>query len=131
MLKARVRGPRSGDVIWGSRVNDPLEAGSADPAADRRAATNPAGSLGGRLSTVFLAIVIVFLVAPLLQTLHPFFGTTVRPVDERRIANPLPSPWLLLHATGDFAAGLNKWFGDRVGFRDLFIRTKNQIDYSI
>jgi hypothetical protein len=116
--------------IWGSRVSDPLQAGSADPAADRRAATNSAGSAGARLSTVFLAVVIVFLVVPLLQTLHPFIRT-VRPVDERRASYPPPSPWLLLQATGDFAAGLNKWFDDRVGFRDLFIRTKNQIDYSI
>jgi len=26
---------------------------------------------------------------------------------------------------------LNAWFDDRVGFRDLFIRSKNQIDYSL
>jgi alginate O-acetyltransferase complex protein AlgJ len=37
----------------------------------------------------------------------------------------------LLNANGDFASGLNAWFDDRVGFRDLFIRTKNQIDYSL
>jgi len=116
--------------IWGSRVNDPPQAGSADPAADGRSATNPVGTAGRRLSVVFLAVVVLVLVVPLLQTLRPFLGT-VRPVDERRAANSPPSPWLLSHATGDFAAGLNKWFDDRVGFRDLFIRTKNQIDYSI
>jgi alginate O-acetyltransferase complex protein AlgJ len=37
----------------------------------------------------------------------------------------------LLAANGNFAAGLNTWFDDRMGFRDLFIRTKNQIDYSL
>ena len=37
---------------------------------------------------------------------------------------------LLLGTTGEFAAALNNWFDDRVGFRDLFIRTKNQIDYT-
>ena len=44
---------------------------------------------------------------------------------------PIPSPRLLLQANGNFADGLNAWFDDRVGFRDLFIRTKNQIDYSL
>ena len=112
-------------------MNDPPQTLSASPAADRRAATNTAGSAGARLPIVFLAVVIACLFVPLLQTLHPFLGTVVRPVDERRTANPFPSPWQLLHATGDFAVGLNKWFDDRVGFRDLFIRTKNQIDYSI
>jgi hypothetical protein len=107
-------------------VSEPWQAISAGPAADRQAATG-----AGRLPTIFLAFVIVCLVVPLLQTLHPFFGTIVRPVDERRTANPFPSARLLLHATGDFAVGLNKWFDDRVGFRDLFIRVKNQIDYSI
>src|SRR5437667_1266784 len=117
--------------IGGSRVNDPPQALSAEAAADYRAATGRAGWPGGGLPAVFLAVVILCLVLPLLQTLHPFFGTLVRPVDERRTANPFPSPGLLSHATGDFAVGLNKWFDDRVGFRDLFIRTKNQIDYSI
>src|SRR5439155_12444413 len=116
--------------IGGSRVNDPPQALTAE-AADYRAANSRARWVGGRLPGIFLAIVILCLVLPLLQTLHPFFGTIVRPVDERRTANPFPSPGLLLHGTGDFAIGLNKWFDDRVGFRDLFIRTKNQIDYSI
>jgi len=133
MLKARSKASDRGlgMSIGGSRVNDPPQALLADPAADYRATTNTAGRAGGRLPIVFLALVIVCLVVPLLQTLHPFFGTIVRPVDERRAANPFPSAQLLLQATGDFAVGLNKWFDDRVGFRDLFIRAKNQIDYSI
>src|SRR5262249_55566271 len=42
-----------------------------------------------------------------------------------------PSPRLLLAANGDFATGLNTWFDDRMGYRDFFIRAKNQIDYSL
>ncbi len=122
MLKApcKARGPRFGDVDRGSRVNDPPQAFAADPAADYRAATNTAGRAGGRLPIVFLALVIVCLVVPLLQTLHPFFGTIVRPVDERRTANPFPSARLLLQATGDFFStsrkvyvGSNGWLFDR------------------
>jgi hypothetical protein len=38
---------------------------------------------------------------------------------------------LLTATNSDFADELNKWFDDRVGFRDLFIRAKNQIDYTL
>jgi hypothetical protein len=80
----------------------------------------------------FLGFVAFCLFAPLVQTLYPVFGkTVVSPVEERRAANPFPSPQLLTATNGDFAAELNKWFDDRVGFRDLFIRAKNQIDYTL
>src|SRR5581483_8968271 len=49
---------------------------------------------------------------------------------ERREPSAFPSPLLLLGTTGEFAEGLNNWFDDNIGFRDLFIRTKNQIDYT-
>jgi hypothetical protein len=107
------------------------EATSARSSGGRQAAAKSAGSAARILSVVFLAAVVVCVVVPLLDTLHPFFGPIVAPVDEHRTANRFPSPWLLLRANGEFADGLNKWFDDRVGFRDLFIRTKNQIDYSV
>ena len=80
---------------------------------------------------IFLVVFAATLVVPLLQTVYPVFGTIVPPVDEHRDPGPFPSLKLLLNTTGDFAAGLNQWFNDRVGLRDLFIRTKNQIDYSL
>jgi len=89
------------------------------------------GRAGHLVSLVFLVLVAFCLIAPLVQTLYPIFGTIVAPVEERRAASPPPSPRLLMRANGDFAAGLNAWFDDRVGLRDLFIRAKNQIDYSI
>ena len=82
------------------------------------------------LSFAFLGFAALCLVVPLLQTLYPVFGTIVAPLEERRAASPFPPLRFLLGTNGDFAAKLNKWFDDRVGFRDLFIRTKNQIDYS-
>jgi len=66
------------------------------------------------------------------QTLYPIFGKSiVAPVEERRAADPFPSLHLLTGANGDFASGLNTWFDDRSGFRDLLIRAKNQVDYSL
>ena len=85
-----------------------------------------------RAQRLFLRFVAFCLVAPLVQTLYPIFGSRiVAPVEERRAADPFPSLRLLTGANGDFAAELNKWFDDRVGFRDLLIRSKNQVDYSL
>ena len=111
---------------------------SNSPAAtEANAGALPAAdTIGGRLavgaaSLLFLVIVAVCLVVPLVQTLVPVFPNMVAPLEERRQPLPFPSPRLLLQANGNFADGLNAWFDDRVGFRDLFIRTKNQIDYSL
>jgi SGNH hydrolase-like domain, acetyltransferase AlgX len=83
------------------------------------------------LSFAFLGFAALCLLVPLLQTLYPVFGTIVAPLEEWRAASPLPPLRLLLGTNGDFAAGLNAWFDDRAGFRDLFIRAKNQIDYTL
>jgi hypothetical protein len=83
------------------------------------------------LSCAFLGFAALCLVVPLLQTLYPVFGTVVAPLEERRDLSPFPALRLLTGTNGDFAAGLNGWFDDRVGFRDLFIRAKNQIDYTL
>jgi len=94
--------------------------------------STPATDAATRLpSLVFLAAVALCLLLPLAQTIYPIFGPIVPPLEERREPSSFPEPQLLLGANGDFAAGLNDWFDDRVGFRDLFIRSKNQIDYSL
>jgi hypothetical protein len=82
------------------------------------------------MALAFLGCFTLALLLPLLQTLYPIFGTLAAPLEERRVPSPFPSRSLLLGTTGEFAAALNNWFDDRVGFRDLFIRTKNQIDYT-
>jgi alginate O-acetyltransferase complex protein AlgJ len=89
------------------------------------------GSLERCLSFAFLGFAALCLVVPLLQTLYPVFGTVVAPLEERRALSPFPPLRFLTGTNGDFAAGLNNWFDDRVGFRDLFIRAKNQIDYTV
>jgi hypothetical protein len=114
-----------------SSAGDSRDAFSGGQPTDRQITAKTASSAGRLLQAVFLTVVVACLVLPSLETLHPFLRTIVEPVDEHRTANSFPSPWLLLRSNGDFADGLNKWFDDRVGFRDLFIRAKNQIDYSI
>lgn len=96
---------------------------------DARRSTS--GRPGFVLSSIFLCFIALSLVLPLVKTLFPLFPAIVPPLEERRTASPFPSFGLLLGTDGGFAAELNKWFDDRMGFRDLFIRTKNQIDYSV
>jgi alginate O-acetyltransferase complex protein AlgJ len=84
-----------------------------------------------RLASTFLLLVALFLALPLLLTVIPARGTLVAPIEERRTATPFPSIRLLLDANGDFAGGLNHWFDDRMGLRDLFIRAKNQVDWTL
>jgi hypothetical protein len=82
------------------------------------------------LSLSFLGFFACCLILPLAYTIAPVFGSIVAPLDEHRRPDPPPAPRLLLSANGEFATELNTWFDDRMAFRDLFIRTKNQIDYS-
>lgn len=79
----------------------------------------------------FLALFAVLLLVPLASALYKPAFDLVPPVDEHRAPAKFPSPALLRNANGDFAVQLNRWFDDRVGLRNLFIRTKNQIDYSV
>jgi alginate O-acetyltransferase complex protein AlgJ len=109
-------------------VEQPAKSTTAD---DHRRLALRAGRARVIPGCIFLLLFASCLVTPLLQTVHPVFPKIVAPVDEHRAVNQFPSPQLLRQATGDFAAGLNAWFDDRAGFRDLLIRTKNQIDYSV
>jgi hypothetical protein len=107
------------------------------PAADGARTITP-GRVERLISHAFLGFFALCLVVPLLQTVYPVaqtiypsFETIVPPLEERRELSPFPSLSLLSRANGAFATALNKWFDDRVGLRDLFIRSKNQIDYSL
>jgi hypothetical protein len=110
--------------------------GLPDILATPRSTLRGALAIAGRhwqrnLSWAFLGFVALCLVVPFLQTLYPVFGTVVAPLEERRVLSPFPPLRLITGTNGDFAAALNTWFDDRVGFRDLFIRAKNQIDYTL
>ncbi len=92
------------------------------------------GAAEGRLALIFSAaflVVLALLIAlTLIQTIIPIIP--VEALDEHRTAAAPPDPSLLLNSdTAAFAGGLNRWASDRVGFRDLLIRLKNQIDYYV
>src|SRR5262245_21621978 len=79
---------------------------------------------------IFLGLATVLLVLPLLQMTTGF--APLVSINEKR--NRFEIPHLLerlkqLDAT--LATDVNRWFDDRYGFRDLLIRTKNQIDYTL
>jgi alginate O-acetyltransferase complex protein AlgJ len=93
--------------------------------------THSADGMARLISFAFLGIFGFCLVIPLLQTVYPILGRIVEPVRENRESKNFPPLRELLRADGAFAAGLNAWFDDRAGFRDLFIRAKNQVDYSL
>jgi hypothetical protein len=82
------------------------------------------------LRRAFLGFFTLCLVIPLVLTFYPIVRL-VDPLEERRPPGPFPSPRLIPGEDGAFAAQLNNWFADRVGLRDLLIRAKNQIDYSL
>lgn len=99
--------------------------------ASRRADDVPRHRLRIWLGRAFLAGIASLLCIPLAVMLYPRNFDLVAPIDEHRAPAPFPPFTALGKTNGDFAAQANRWFDDRVGLRDLFIRTKNQIDYSI
>jgi len=106
---------------------------SANSDTDVAAAAQRASDARRRptLGRVFLAAFAALLVVPLASTLYQPGFAPFSAVDEHRAPARFPSPSLLRKTSGDFAAQINSWFDDRVGLRDLFIRAKNQIDYSV
>jgi hypothetical protein len=56
----------------------------------------------------------------------------VRPLQENRLKKERPSDWKALFETGTiFARQFEEYFNDHYGLRDLLIRTRNQIDYTV
>jgi hypothetical protein len=83
-----------------------------------------------RVQRTFLAIFIVFLCLPVGQMLVPV--VQYAPVVENRARLTMPNdPIHLFVGPGDFARRFEEFFNDRYGFRDLLIRTRNQIDYAL
>jgi alginate O-acetyltransferase complex protein AlgJ len=81
-------------------------------------------------SAVFLYLLAFLVGASLIQSLVPL--VPIHPLDEHRLPEPPPNFALLRNGDGAaFADALNRWADDRVGFRELLIRLKNQIDFSV
>jgi hypothetical protein len=79
---------------------------------------------------LFLGFLAALILLPCVQIVFPLVRD--RPIDEHRQLSAAPNLTLLIR--GGVAAlvdATNRWFDDHIGLRDLFIRTKNQIDYSL
>jgi hypothetical protein len=77
------------------------------------------------------AVVAVFLLLLALPALELATGLVrVRPLDENRRRAELPGLAELVQPSS-FVARLQAWFDDHYGFRDLLIRAKTQMDYSL
>jgi hypothetical protein len=62
-------------------------------------------------------------------------STNFFPIDrvtENRLKATMPAnPWSLFRSNSTYASDFEKYFNDNFGFRDLLIRLKNQLDYSL
>jgi hypothetical protein len=75
-----------------------------------------------------VGVFLLLLILPGLQMLT--HAIAIPPLDENR--TPAPAPTLAMLANpADFTAKLQAWFNDHYGFREILIRTKTQIDYSL
>jgi SGNH hydrolase-like domain, acetyltransferase AlgX len=82
------------------------------------------------LARLFLLLLAVIVGLPPVQSLTGLFST-IR-VEENRTPAKAPDFSLLTGpAAAKFAEQAEAWFDDRIGFRDLLIRTKNQLDVTL
>lgn len=82
-----------------------------------------------RWATVLLFLVI--LVAPFLQSAFSIFHIPVLHENRRRASRPTFSWKGVLAGDAPYGKKYEKYFDDHFGFRDLLIRTKHQIDFSL
>jgi len=83
-----------------------------------------------RAERIFLGIAAVVLALPLVQMLTGI--VPLEAINEKRRRYEVPQlAERLMRLDATLAADVNRWFDDRYGFRDLLIRMKNQIDYTL
>lgn len=81
--------------------------------------------------SIFITIFIFFITFPLFQQQFNIFR--YKPLDEKRHRVDTPSGNMfikLLEKNNSYAQNYEKYYNDNYGFRDNFIRLKNQIDYT-
>ncbi len=82
------------------------------------------------LKTTTIVLFAVILVSPVAQERFHIFK--YRSLTENRLMKPRPTDWQTLFSSGmDFAKRYEEYFNDNYGLRDLLIRTKHQLDYSL
>jgi hypothetical protein len=67
---------------------------------------------------------------PSINTLRSLYLSKVEPVEEMRVLSSFPDKWDgKWYAFDKNYSHFEKWFNDNMGLRDLFIRTKNELDF--
>ncbi len=85
-----------------------------------------------KTTSIIIFIFLVIICAPLFQQYTHLFQFI--PVIENRYRVPPPKEYIfpsLLMRKNEFAKNFEKYFNDNFGFRDVLIRIKNQVDYSL
>ncbi len=79
---------------------------------------------------IFVSVFFVLIAFPLVQMAVPLIR--ISPIQENRTPAPPPDFYdIVVKGDGRLAPAMNRWFDDRIGFRPLFIRLHNQLDYSL
>lgn len=80
-------------------------------------------------------LILAFIAAMLSPTLAALLGFgAVLPIEENRVRSHFPSAAELkqeFQTTGNLYPAIERWYNDTFGLRDLLIRTKHQLDYSL
>lgn len=81
---------------------------------------------------IFVCVMMGMLCVPVTCALK-MKGTQVKPVDENRVLAAWPEGGItqIVTSDGSYCTGIQNYFNDRFGLRDLMIRTKTQIQYSV
>ncbi|MBL8113413.1 MAG: hypothetical protein JNK60_11040, partial [Acidobacteria bacterium] len=90
---------------------------------------SPAGS--GRIKGTTIALFLLVLVAPGLQSLTGAFAIPVLDENRSRASRPVFTWHGVLSGDAPFGKQYEKYFDDHYGFRDFLIRAKHQIDFTV
>ncbi|MFA5828065.1 MAG: hypothetical protein WC841_01700 [Candidatus Shapirobacteria bacterium] len=81
--------------------------------------------------TPFVAFFLYLICFPFFQEKTNIFRYQSVEENRKKISHPLGNPIVeLLNTKNNYSSAYEKYFNDNYGLRDLFIRLKNQIDYS-
>jgi len=85
-----------------------------------------------KIQAFFVAIFMVLLAAPKLQKEFKMLHYQVLDENRKKIESLHGNPFTRLFHEGDeYSKAFEKYYNDHYGFRDFFIRLKNQIDFSL
>lgn len=80
-----------------------------------------------------ISIILLFVIVLMIPNIFLVTKKQVYPINENRTLAELPDLYTAngLMEISEYCKSIEKWYNDRFAFRDLMIRTKNQINYSL